>query len=72
MSPVYREAPIVKIAMVEERDHKRFLVNAGEDLAEEIWELMNADGYRFACSPSLPNGQRAVYFTRERPPVPRM
>ncbi len=25
------------IAMVEERDHKRFLVNAGEDLAEEIW-----------------------------------
>jgi hypothetical protein len=60
------------VADIEDRDHKRFFVKAGEDLAEEIWELMDADGYQFACSPAAENGQRAFYFTRERPPALRM
>jgi hypothetical protein len=57
---------------IEDRDHKRFVVNAGEELAEEIWDLMKADGYLFACSPAVENGQRAFYFTREFEPAPRM
>ncbi len=57
---------------IEDRDHKRILVNAGEDLAEEIWELMKADGYAFACSSAAENGQTAYYFTREFEPALRM
>jgi hypothetical protein len=60
------------IADIEDQDHKRFVVNAGEELVEDIWDLMEADGYKFACSPAAENGQRAVYFTRERPPALRM
>jgi hypothetical protein len=60
------------IADIEDRDHKRFVVNAGEDLAEEIWSLMEADGYKFACSPAAVGGQRTFYFTRELPPICRM
>lgn len=60
------------VASIEERDHQRFVVKRGEDLADEVWALMEADGYRFACAPALPNGERAIYFTRERPPALRM
>lgn len=60
------------VAAIEDRDHKRFLVKAGEDLADDIWALMEADGYRFACAPALPNGERAFYFTRDLPPTLRM
>lgn len=60
------------IAGIEERDHRRFLVNADEELAESIWAQMKADGYAFACSPAAENGQTAYYFTREFEPVVRM
>lgn len=60
------------VAAVEERDHKRFVVKAEEDLADEILAIMDADGYRFACEQALENGDRAVYFTRESEPKLRM
>ena len=60
------------VADMADRDHKRFVVNAGGVLAEEVWDLMDADGYEFACSPAAENGRRAFYFTRERPPAWRM
>jgi hypothetical protein len=31
------------IADIEERDHKVFTLEPGEELAEEIWELMEAE-----------------------------
>lgn len=60
------------VAGVEERDHKHYVVKAGEDLSDEILALMEADGYRFACAQALENGDRAVYFTRESEPQLRM
>jgi hypothetical protein len=62
------------VAAIEDRDHKCFVVKAGEDLADEIWGLMEADGYKFACAPASDKttGQRRVYFVRESAPALRM
>jgi hypothetical protein len=62
------------IADIEERDHKVFTLEPGEELAEEIWELMEADNYKFACSPARDKGssERNIYFVRRVEPALRM
>lgn len=35
------------IVGIEDRDHKIFVVKPGEQLAYNIWEQMEADGYKF-------------------------
>jgi hypothetical protein len=59
---------------IEDLDHKVFIVKAGEDLADEIWDLMEADGYKFACAPRADKTtrQRKIYFVRRSAPAPRM
>ena len=60
------------VAAVEERDHKKFVVKDGEELAAEIWAQMESDGYKFACAPALENGEHSIYFTKEDDPKLRM
>jgi hypothetical protein len=62
------------IADIEDRDHRIFVVNPGAELADAIWEQMEADGYKFACSPMRDKltRERKIYFVRQNEPALRM
>jgi hypothetical protein len=48
---------------VKSRDHKMFLVPAGEEISDAILDEMDAAGYVFACAPAADeNGMREFYF----------